>query len=189
MRCVPLFLCAFLFGCASKAIMPVMESSLVIDSDHVTLFLNDVDARHEDVVGRYPDELEVKALFVEEINAELFAKQEKAPLPLLADMKRIEVNVTYNRHYSAVKGGIGMPGGSFAVSALTKDDDVIWQEKMDDVVVQGTVFLNIFDIYKVPVGQFKQKEERKYLRIWAKSLADRIYSQHREEYEKLSKSG
>lgn len=60
---------------------------------------------------------------------------------------------------------------------------------MDDVVVQGTVFLNILDIYKVPVGQFKQDEEKKYLTIWAQGLADRIYSSQRDKAIEISEGG
>ena len=87
-----------------------------------------------------------------------------------------------------VKGGVSMPVGSYVVSGLSESGDVIWQEKMDDIVVHGSVFLNILDIYKVPVGQFKQEEEEKYLTIWAQYLANSIYTSQRDKAIEMSKA-
>jgi len=189
MKSLLIVVAVFFVGCASRTEMPVMDGVLQIDASDVTVTVNDVNVKYDGVVGAYPDEVMLKALFVNEINDSLRMLQEKEPLPLLLGMDKIETNVIYNRNYTLAKGGIGLPGGSYSISALSDGGDVIWENKMDDVVVQGTFFLNILDIYKVPVGQFKQDEEKKYLTIWAQGLADRIYSSQRDKAIEISEGG
>jgi hypothetical protein len=177
MRFIVLFLAFFMYGCSAKAPVQSHDKFIKISSENVMVYLNNLKVKNDEVVSRFPDESGVLAIFVEEINHAIAELQVKKGIPAEDNIGRLAVAVTYNRHFSDVKGGIGMPSGSFSVVAFDQSDEQIWKYEREDVVITGRVFLSMIDIYKVPVGLFRQKEERKYLGIWAKEIAKIIYRQ------------
>jgi|1_EtaG_2_1085319.scaffolds.fasta_scaffold00003_226 hypothetical protein len=188
MKYLLVILSAFFVGCASNSAVPLRDDVLQLGASDVSVVVNDVDAKSDDIINAFPDAMALQSLFLDEINRSLREQQERKPLPLLPTVDKIESDVTYNRRYTLVKGGVSMPVGSYVISGLSESGDVIWQEKMDDIVVHGSVFINILDVYKVPVGQFKQEEEEKYLTIWAQYLADSIYESQRDKAIEMNKA-
>lgn len=177
MKVFVLLIAIFMYGCASKSPTSGQDNALKVSSEDVSVSLNNLKVKNDEVVARFPDEYGVQVIFVEEINHALAELQAKNGVPMVGSTNRLAVEITYNRHFAQVSGGIGLPNGSFSVAAFDHAGEQIWSAGRDDIVVQGKVFLNIIDIYKVPVGLFRQAEERKYLRIWAKAIAKTIYKQ------------
>ena len=177
MKFIVLFVAVLMYGCAVKTPAPNPDALIKVAMEEVSVSLNNLKAKSDEVVARFPDEFGVQTIFVEEINRALAKLQAKKGVPTANDIDRLAVAVTYNRHFAQVSGGIGLPNGSFSVVAFDQAGEQIWKAGREDIVVQGTVFLNIIDIYKVPVGLFRQGEERKYLGIWAEAIAKIIYNQ------------
>jgi hypothetical protein len=175
------FLAIFMFGCAAKSPAPNPDAALKVGVENVSITLNNIKPKSDSLVSRYPDEAGVQAIFAEEINRALSQREASKGALAVGNIARLSVEVTYNRRFAHVSAGVTMPTGGFSVTAFDQAGDIIWQNGRDDIVVQGRVFLNLIDIYKVPFGLFRVDEEEKYLRIWAGAIARTIYTQAAKE--------
>lgn len=179
MKFIAIFFTIFMCGCAAKAPLSDSGTAATVSADNVSVILNNQGAKNQDVVARYPDQEAVKAIFVEEINRTL-ADLQASKGALAQDGRRLAVEVTYDRQFALVPGAVTLPNGGFSVAAFDQAGEEIWRDGKQDMYVRGTVYLNILDIYKVPVGLFRQDEERKYLRIWAREIGKIIYKHDRQ---------
>lgn len=178
MKFIAIFFTIFMCGCAAKAPLSDSGTAATVSADNVSVILNNQGAKNQDVVARYPDQEAVKVIFVEEINRTL-ADLQASKGAIAQDGRRLVVEVTYERQFALVPGAVTLPNGGFSVAAFDQAGEEIWRDGKQDMYVRGTVYLNILDIYKVPVGLFRQDEERKYLRIWAREIGKMIYKHDR----------
>ena len=176
---IAIFFTILMCGCAAKTPVSDSGAAATVSADNVSVILNNQGAKNQEVVARYPDQQAVKAVFVEEINRTL-ADLQASKGALAQDGRRLVVEVTYERRFALVPGAVTLPNGSFSVAAFDPAGEELWRDGKQDIYVSGNVYLNILDIYKVPVGLFRQDEERKYLRIWAREIGKMIYKHDRQ---------